>query len=165
MTSLNASTLSCDNACLPSRSHRAIVERSIEIDAPADVIFESILEDMQAIPDGNSKPLNLKLEPWPGGRWYRDLGNNAGHLWGHVQVIKPPTVLEVYGPLMISSAAISHVTYRVAVTEGKWHRLTIKHRIFGDFDPSIPENVGMGWNDVVNRVKAGALSKRRFANG
>ena len=41
----------------------------------------------------------MKIEPWPGGRWYRDLGNNAGHLWGHVQVIKPPTLLEICGPL------------------------------------------------------------------
>jgi len=23
-----------------------------------------------------------------GGRWFRDIGNNAGHLWGHVQVIR-----------------------------------------------------------------------------
>ena len=39
----------------------------------------------------------FKLEAWPGGRWFRDLGNNAGHLWGHVRVIKPPALLEISG--------------------------------------------------------------------
>jgi hypothetical protein len=24
-------------------------------------------------------PIPMKLEAWPGGRWYRDLGNGAGH--------------------------------------------------------------------------------------
>jgi hypothetical protein len=43
------------------------------------------------------KPLPMKIEPWPCGRWYRDLGNNRRHLWGYVQVIKPPTLLEICG--------------------------------------------------------------------
>src|SRR5690349_12082425 len=99
---------------------KAVIERSIEIDASPEIIFETILEDMQSIPDHKGQSMKLKLEPFPGGRWYRDLGNNAGHLWGHVQVIKPPTLLEVYGPLMISSAAINHVTWRIK-PEGAVH--------------------------------------------
>ena len=55
------------------------------------------------LPEGAS--LSLKLEAWPGGRWYRDLGNNTGHFWGHVQAIKPPTLLEICGPLMMSYPA------------------------------------------------------------
>lgn len=143
----------------PAEQFRATIERSIEIDAPPQAIFESILEDMQSIPDGQGKPMGLKLEPFPGGRWYRDLGNNTGHLWGHVQVIKPPTVLEVFGPLMISSAAISHVAWRVK-PEGEGHRLTVTHKIFGDFDPAIPEMVGGGWQMQLDRVRALALKRR-----
>jgi len=41
----------------------------------------------------------MKLEAWPGGRWYRDLGDNNGHYWGTVQAIKKPTLLEICGPL------------------------------------------------------------------
>lgn len=139
---------------------RATVERTIEINASPEVIFDSILEDMQSIPDGNNKPMNLKLEPFPGGRWFRDLGNNAGHLWGHVQVIKPPMLLEVFGPLMISSAAISHVRWKVT-PEGSGHRVTITHKIFGEFDPKIPEGVTMGWGWELDRVKASAEKKQR----
>lgn len=144
----------------PADQFRAVVERSVEIDAPADAIFESILEDMAAIPDGKGNSMNLKVEPFPGGRWFRDLGNNAGHLWGHVQVIKPPTLLEVYGPLMISSAAISHVTWRVAKS-GAGHKLTITHKMFGDFDASIPQNVGGGWQMQIDRIKAAATKRNR----
>jgi len=32
-----------------------------------------------------AKPMPMKLEAWPGGRWYRDLGDNNGHFWGVVQ--------------------------------------------------------------------------------
>ena len=61
------------------------------IDAPIEIVFQAMLDELgpeSQMPDGT--PMPLKLEPWPGGRWFRDLGNNAGHFWGHVQVIKPP---------------------------------------------------------------------------
>ena len=45
----------------------------------------------------------MKLEPWPGGRWFRDLGNDNGHFWGLVQAIKRPTLLEITGPLFMSA--------------------------------------------------------------
>ena len=42
-------------------------------------------------PDGES--LNLTIEPWAGGRWFRDRGEGVQHLWGHVQTIKAPELL------------------------------------------------------------------------
>lgn len=138
---------------------RTTIERSIEIDAAPEAIFESVLEDMADIRGPEGQPMNFKIESFPGGRWYRDLGDNTGHLWGHVQVIKPPKVIEVYGPLMISAAAISHVTYRV-VTDGPVNTLKITHKLFGDFDPKIPAMVGTGWQMAAERVKAAALKKK-----
>src|SRR5215470_4368193 len=67
------------------------IQKEIDINAPARVAFDALLEQLGPggdRPDGTTMP--MKLEPWPGGRWYRDLGNNAGHFWGVVQVIKPP---------------------------------------------------------------------------
>lgn len=80
------------------------------IAAPIDVAFETLIEQMgpyMESPDGSS--LSMKLEAWPGGRWFRDLGNNRGHLWGHVQSIKAPELLEIQGPLFMSSAVLSHL--------------------------------------------------------
>ena len=59
----------------------------------------------------------MKIEPWPGGRWYRDLGDNNGHLWGHVQAIKRPTLLEFSGPLFASYPFVSNVQYRLTEAE------------------------------------------------
>jgi hypothetical protein len=106
-----------------------------EIAASIDIVFESILEQIgphNETPDG--KPLPMKLEAWPGGRWFRDLGNNSGHLWGHVQSIKSPTLLEIHGPLFMSSPVISHVLYRLTA-EGGTTRLKFSHRAIGQISP------------------------------
>src|SRR5258708_4697049 len=62
---------------------------------------------------GQNSPMPMKLEAWPGGRWYRDLGNHAGHFWGNVQVIKPPTLLEICGPMFMSYPGVNHIAYRL----------------------------------------------------
>ena len=67
-----------------------------EIAAPIGIVFETILEQMGPLSSaGPDRPMPMKLEAWPGGRWFRDLGNNAGHYWGTVQAIKAPTLLEI----------------------------------------------------------------------
>src|SRR5947209_19463480 len=86
--------------------------QELPIEAPIEVVFESLLDELG--PEGQmpgGKPLPMKIEPWPGGRWYRDIGNSAGHLWAHVQVIKPPTLLELCGPMPMSYPAINHLQY------------------------------------------------------
>src|SRR5258708_26461101 len=83
--------------------------KEIEISAPIDIAFEAMLDELG--PEGQmpgGKPFPMKIEAWPGGRWYRDLGNNSGHLWCHVQVIKPPTLLERFGPLKMWHPAGTH---------------------------------------------------------
>src|SRR5439155_7628863 len=97
----------------PSTIKTLHIVKEVLIAAPADVVFETVLE-----PHGPMKEMNMKLEPWPGGRWFRDLGNNTGHLWGHVQVIKPPKLLELVGPTMMSYPAISHIQYRLTEQPG-----------------------------------------------
>ena len=102
------------------------VVKEIDIDAPITVAFAAMLEQLGPENSSPHGPMPMALEPWPGGRWYRDLGNNAGHLWGHVQVIKPPTLLEITGPLFMSYPAMSHLQYRL-VEQGRGTRLTFKH--------------------------------------
>ena len=90
------------------------IRKEIEIAAPLEITFEAVLDELGPegqMPDGKS--LHMKIEPWPGGHWFRDLGNNSGHLWGHVQVIKPPTLLEICGPMPMSYPAVNHIQYRL----------------------------------------------------
>ena len=115
------------------------------IDAPIEIAFQAMLDELG--PEGQmpgGKPLPMKLEAWPGGRWFRDLGNSAGHLWGHVQVIKPPTLLEICGPMPMSYPAINHVQYRLKA-EGGGTRLTFVHRAMGLILPEhLLDNVASG---------------------
>jgi uncharacterized protein YndB with AHSA1/START domain len=129
-----------------------------EIAAPIDIVFETILEQMgpyMESPDGTS--LQMKLEAWPGGRWFRDLGSNRGHLWGHVQSIKAPELLEIQGPLFMSSAVLSHLLYRLTAEGGKT-RVRFSHRAAGLIAPEISDGVrvGGGWGKMMSRVRDAA---------
>jgi uncharacterized protein YndB with AHSA1/START domain len=133
------------------------IQQEIEIAAPPEKVFASILATIgpeMDLPDGS--PMNMKLEAWPGGRWYRDLGNNTGHLWGHVQVIKPPTLLELHGPMFMSYAAVSHIQYRLKA-EGKGTRLYLTHQAIGNILPEHREGVGKGWGKMIEMIKERAM--------
>jgi uncharacterized protein YndB with AHSA1/START domain len=137
------------------------ISKEIEIAAPLDVAFEAMLDELGAecqMPGG--KPFPMKIELWPGGRWYRDLGNNAGHLWGHVQVIKPPTLLEIWGPLMMSYAACNHLQYRFTA-QGSVTRLTFIHRAMGLILPEHRDNMPKGWDYWLDRIRELAERKQR----
>lgn len=130
-----------------------------EIAAPIDVVFETILEQLgphNETLDGTS--LSMKLEAWPGGRWYRDLDNNSGHFWGHVQAIKPPTLLEISGPLFMSFAAISNVQYRLTEENGVT-RLRFAHRAMGQIPPELQQNLGKGWTSILTRIRQAAQGR------
>jgi hypothetical protein len=141
----------------PSTTEEAIqtlnISKEVEIAAPIDVAFDALLEELgpaSAMPGG--EPLPMILEAWPGGRWYRDLGKNSGHYWGHVQVIKPPTLLEICGPLFMSYPATSHLQYRLTA-EGRGTRLKLTHRALGLITDEHRKGVVEGWNYKLNRVR------------
>jgi uncharacterized protein YndB with AHSA1/START domain len=134
------------------------IVRETEIAAPMEVVFETILEQLGPLnetPDG--KPLKMKLEAWPGGRWYRDLGNNAGHLWAHVQSIRPNDLLELHGPLFMSAAAVSHILYRLS-EQGRGTLVKFSHRAVGLIPPHHfdPNDASKGWTYHLARVKESA---------
>ena len=137
------------------------IRREVEIAAPIEIAFEAVLDELG--PDARTHEgtsLQMKLEAWPGGRWYRDLGNNTGHNWGHVQVIKPPTLLEISGTLMMSYPAMNHVQYRLRA-EGNITRLTFLHRAVGLILPDHRDGMPMGWEVWVGRMRELAERKAR----
>jgi len=135
------------------------ISKEIEIAAPIEIAFEAVLDQLGPkgeMPGG--KPFPMKIEAWPGGRWYRDLGNNSGHLWGHVQAIKPPTLLEICGPLMMSYAAVNNLQYRLKA-EGGVTRLAFHHRSMGLISPEHREGLPEGWKYWLERIRE--LSERK----
>jgi len=137
------------------------IKKEIEIAAPLEIAFEAMLDEMG--PDAqmmDGTPMPFKLEAWPGGRWYRDLGNNAGHLWGHVQVIKPPTLLEICGPMMMSYPAANHIQYRLTA-QGTGTRLAFVHRALGLILPDHREGMPKGWAHWIDKIRD--LAERKAA--
>lgn len=135
------------------------IRKQIEIAAPIEIAFAALLEELgpgSQLPDG--RPFPMKIEPWPGGRWFRDLGDNAGHFWGHVQVIKPPALLELCGPMPMSFPAVNHVQYRLKAEGGKTH-LSLLHRAMGTIPPDHREGMPEGWAHGLGRVRE--LAERR----
>jgi hypothetical protein len=128
------------------------VEQEIEIKASIVASFEGLLRQLTSV-----HTMAMKIERFPGGRWYRDLGNEAGHLWGFVQVIKPPTLLEIHGPMMMSYPATNHVQIRLREIEGGT-LLTLRHRAFGLIEEAHRQGVAQGWLVTIQGVEAIAQS-------
>jgi len=149
---MNATAQAMDNLTLN-------VTQEIHVRASLGVTFAALLEEIGPNNQGpDEKPMPMKLEAWPGGRWYRDLGNNDGHLWGHVQSIKRPTLLEIYGPLFMSYPAVSNVQYRLSEVDGGT-LIKFQHAAIGLIQEVHRKNVSTGWNSLHQRVRARAEGK------
>jgi hypothetical protein len=132
------------------------ITQEIHVRASLEDTFESLLEQLgpeNEAPDGRKLP--MKLEPWPGGRWYRDLGDGNGHFWAHVQAIKRPTLLEFTGPLFASFPFSSNVQYRLSESDGGT-LITFHHIAFGFVTPEHRAGAGKGWNWILERTRRAA---------
>jgi hypothetical protein len=136
------------------------ITQEIHVRASLDATFAALLEQLgpyNDTPDGQAMP--LKIEPWPGGRWYRDLGGDNGHFWGHVQAIKRPTLLEFYGPLMMSYPVVNNVQYRLSEKDGgtliKFH-----HTALGLIIDEHRTGVNRGWTHIHENARKRAEAQR-----
>ena len=132
------------------------IREEIRVRASMEKTFASLLAQMgreNQTPDG--KPLPMVIEPRPGGRWFRDLGGDNGHFWGLVQSIKRPSLLEIWGPLFMSTAATSNLMYRLSETD-EGTLITFTHTLVGPFPEDHRPQLGTGWAALHARVRAAA---------
>ena len=129
------------------------IAEEIHVRSSLTATFAALLEEMGPSNEGeNNTPMPMVLEAWPGGRWFRDLGDNRGHLWGHVQAIKPPTLLEIAGPLMMSFAVASNLQYRLKEVDGGT-LITLRHTALGLFPDGYREALSQGWPFLFDRLR------------
>jgi hypothetical protein len=132
------------------------ITEQIFVRASLEKTFASLIAQMGRLnetPDG--KPLPMILEAFPGGRWYRDLGGEDGHLWAFVQSIKRPVLLELWGPLFMSNAASSNLQYRLTEADGGT-LITFRHSLLGPPPGDDRARMGQGWTALHARVRAAA---------
>lgn len=129
------------------------ITEEIHVRSSVAATFAALLEEMGPANEGkDGVPMPMVLEPWPGGRWFRDLGSNNGHLWGHVQAIKQPTLLEIAGPLMMSFAVASNLQYRLKEVDGGT-LITLRHTALGLFPDGYRDALSHGWPLLFGRVR------------
>src|SRR6516162_9620347 len=136
-----------------------LVTQEIHVSASLEDTFAALLEQLgpeNTTPEGVN--LSMKIEAWPGGRWYRDLGDTNGHLWGHVQAIKRPTLLEITGPLFMSYAVVSNLQYRLSDENGETV-IKFHHKAFGVIQDDHRRGVSMGWSHINQKIKERAERK------
>lgn len=128
------------------------VKQEIRVRAKIDTTFAALLEQIGPENESPESKMPMKIEPWPGGRWFRDLGDNNGHLWGHVQAIKRPVLLEITGPLFMSYAVVSNLQYRLS-EEGGETVIRFHHKAFGVIQEEHRRGVTKGWSHMNQRIK------------
>ena len=129
------------------------ISQRIAINASIEDSFDAVIRRLtteNSTPDNT--PMPMVLEQWPGGRWFRDLGDEQGHLWGFVQVIKPPRLIEIHGPLFMSYAVAGHVQFRPTEIDGGVE-LSLRHRVLGVVDEAHRVGVNSGWGHLLERSK------------
>jgi Activator of Hsp90 ATPase homolog 1-like protein len=136
------------------------ITEEIHVRALPEVTFSALLEQLgphNELPTG--APMPMKLEPWPGGRWYRDLGDNNGHFWGVVQAIKRPTLLEFTGPLFMSYPVVSNVQYRLSEVNGET-LIKFRHSALGLIQEDHRAGTSKGWSFINESVRKRAEAVR-----
>jgi hypothetical protein len=132
------------------------INQEIVVKASLDVTFDALLEQIGPGNErGDGVPMPMVIEPWPGGRWYRDLGDNNGHLWAHVQAIKRPTLLEFSGPLFASYPFVSNVQYRLKEVGGGTV-IAFRHSALGFIQDDHRGGVSKGWASMLERTRKAA---------
>ena len=132
------------------------IDQTIEIKAAPGDVFEGLIARICELHGDEGKPpLKLSLERWLGGRWFRDLEGGTGHLWGFVQAIKPPTLLELFGPMFMSYPVAGHMIIRLSPITGGT-KLVFQNQVFGPVPPEVREGLGEGWGDMLKRLKQDA---------
>lgn len=136
------------------------ITQEIHVKAPIETTFDALLDQLgpfNETPDG--APMPFKLEAWPGGRWFRDLGEHNGHFWGNVQAIKRPTLLEISGPLFMSYPVANNIQYRLTEESGETI-IKFCHAGFGLIQDNHRKGVTGGWGYIHEQVRKRAEDSR-----
>src|ERR1700734_2224380 len=136
------------------------LNQETHVRATLEVTFAALLEQIgprNETHDG--KPLAMKIQPWPGGRWDRDLGDNNAHSGATVQAIKRPTPLELTGPLFMSAPVLNNLQYRLSEKDGGT-LITFRHTALGFVSDEHKAGMTLGWAHIFELVRKQAESLR-----
>jgi DNA-binding transcriptional ArsR family regulator/uncharacterized protein YndB with AHSA1/START domain len=131
------------------------LEQEVTIRAPRARVFDALTRDVgqwwafRLTRDAKS---TLVLEPRVGGRFFEDMGDGEGALWGTVTYIKRPEVLRLTGPLgMMKEPIIGVYTYELSDAADGATLLKLTHRVAGQPGPKAEESYRGGWGKLLGQ--------------
>ena len=91
-------------------------------------------------------PKALLIEPRLGGRMYEDWGDGEGMIWGHVNMVRSPELLQIVGDCSKDFGGPSrHIMTWNLEQDGGTTRLRLEHSIHGHVTAQVEENTSAGW--------------------
>lgn len=144
----------------PARAFES--EQEIAINAPRDRVFDALINDVShwwayRFHENST----VRLEPWPGGRFYEDSGANDGALWGTVTYVKRPEIIRLHGCLgMLDRPVVSVYSYELVDANGSTV-LKLRHRCIGDLDPKWAKAHGDGWGELLGKFLKAWVEERK----
>jgi hypothetical protein len=133
--------------------------KEIRVKASLEHTFEALLEQMGPENETRQGKMPMTIEPWPGGRWFRDLGGNNGHYWATVQAIKRPELLELGGPLFMSDPVINNLQYRLTRSE-QGTLITFRHAALAFIPDEVWEGITREWGHLSDRIQRAAERRK-----
>jgi DNA-binding transcriptional ArsR family regulator/uncharacterized protein YndB with AHSA1/START domain len=131
------------------------IEQQIEIDAPIERVFHSLINDINAwwefrYEDDQAK---MSLEPKVGGLFLESWENGQGAIWGTVLYFKENKEIRMQGLLGMSGAVNSHYGYLLESYEDRT-TLKLSHSAVGILDSNWHDAHDKGWSLLLNKLKA-----------
>lgn len=92
-----------------------------------------------------------------GGKFYMDVPGGGFNVLGEVTMIKPGKKIRLRGDCTIPDAFVANMT--IAFEDAgqgakKGTKVTVDHRMSGDFDDDLPAGFEEGWTDGLTKLKA-----------
>jgi len=103
--------------------------------------------------DPTEKP-RAKLEPWVGGRFYREEPSGEAALHGIVTYFQPNKLLRLSGPIGMSHLPVSNAFIFELTPDKKGTILKLCQRTFGYMDPDLKNRYQGGWKKLLPQLKA-----------
>ncbi len=139
------------------------IEVEIRVSAPRERVFTALTTGVGRWWHLRIRQHDLSttmvLEPHVGGRFFEDLGDGTGALWGTVLDFLPPKLLRIGGPLSMRTPVTCVFEYHLE-EDGNDTIVKFQHRCFGWFEASMKEKHVAGWRQLFDALKAYAEHSR-----
>jgi uncharacterized protein YndB with AHSA1/START domain len=133
----------------------ARVECTVDVSASRSRCFDAFVNETAEWfyeTEATRQSRRAVLEPTLGGRFFIRSENGDENLLALVTMLKRDRELRLRGDFTIPQAFVANVTVRFDDAEGGT-RISVEHRMAGEFDDDLPAGFDEGWTDGLEKLK------------